>query len=139
MKKVMIFGTFDILHAGHINMFRQAREYGDHLVAVVSLDKTTLDIKGNAPFHTHEERKDFLTELKAIDEVVSGHASDVYEVVKHHAPDVIALGYDQKVFVDSLADKITEFGLETEIVKLSPYRPDDRKTGKIKEYLAKCC
>lgn len=135
----MIFGTFDILHAGHINMFRQAKEYGDELMVVVSRDKTTLNIKGNAPFHTHNERKEFLSELRAIDTVLSGHEKDVYAIIKDNRPDVIAIGYDQRVFVDDLADKITEFGLKTEIVRLSSYRPDDRKTGKIKEYLAKCC
>jgi FAD synthetase len=135
----MIFGTFDILHAGHINMFRQARAYGDRLIAVVSRDETTLDIKGNAPFHTHQERKEFLTELRLIDEVLSGHTDDVYRVISEHKPDVIALGYDQKVFVDNLAQKITEFGLETEIVRLSPYKPNDRKTSKIKAYLERCC
>lgn len=135
MKTVMIFGTFDILHTGHLDMFRQAREYGDRLVAVVSRDKTTLDVKGNAPFHSHEERKLILSELRSIDEVLSGNTQDVYEVISDVRPDVIALGYDQKVFVDMLADKITEFGLETEIVRLSPYKPNERKTSKIKEYL----
>lgn len=139
MKTVMIFGTFDILHAGHLDMFRQAKSYGDRLVAVVSKDATTLDVKGNAPFHTHEERKDFLGALKDIDEAVSGHTDDVYRIIAEVKPHVIALGYDQKVFVDDLAQKITEFGLETEIVRLSPYKPNDRKTSKIKEYLAKCC
>jgi FAD synthetase len=120
-------------------MFHQAKEYGDELIAVVSRDKTTEDIKGNTPYHTHEERKEFLRELRSIDTVLSGNEHDVYAVVRDNKPDVIAIGYDQKVFVDELADKITEFGLETEIVRLSPYRPEDQKTGKIKEYLAKCC
>lgn len=135
----MIFGTFDILHAGHLDMFRQAREYGDRLVAVVSRDETTLDVKGNSPFHTHEERKTFLNAMQDIDDAVSGHTDDVYRVIGEHKPHVIALGYDQRVFVDDLAKKITEFGLETEIVRLSPYKPNDRKTSKIKEYLEKCC
>jgi cytidyltransferase-like protein len=139
MKTVMIFGTFDILHTGHLDMFRQAREYGDRLVTVVSRDETTLDVKGNAPFHTHEERKLFLRELRSIDEVLSGNTEDVYQVIQEVRPHVIALGYDQKVFVDMLADKITEFGLETEIVRLSPYKPAERKSSKIKEYLEQCC
>lgn len=135
MKTVMIFGTFDILHAGHLDMFRQAREYGDRLVAVVSRDETTKGVKGKEPFHTHEERKAMLSELRMIDEALSGNVDDVYTIIETVRPDVIALGYDQNVFVDKLADKITEFGLETQIVRLSPYKPTERKTSKIKEYL----
>lgn len=138
MKTVMIFGTFDILHTGHLDMFRQAREYGDRLVAVVSRDETTLDVKGKTPFHTHEERKQMLGELRSIDTVLSGSTSDVYAVVQEVRPDVIALGYDQKVFVDMLADKITEFSLETQIVRMSPYKPNKRKSSKIKDYLEDC-
>lgn len=137
MKTVMIFGTFDILHAGHLDMFRQAREYGDRLVAVVSRDETTKGVKGKTPFHTHEERKDMLSELRMIDEAVSGNIDDVYKIIETIRPDVIALGYDQKIFVDQLADKITEFGLESQIVRLRPYNPTERKTSKIKEYLEK--
>ena len=139
MKKVMIFGTFDILHAGHLHMFQEAREYGDHLIAIVSQDETTLDVKGNTPFHTHAERKEFLEAIRTIDTVISGKSNDMYAVIAEQQPDIIALGYDQQVFVDELANKITEFGMEIEIVRLQPYKPHDKKTTKIKQYLQKCC
>lgn len=137
MKKVMIFGTFDVVHCGHIHMFREAKEYGDILIAVVGRDVNIERIKGIGPMHNETERKIFLEQIKLIDEVIMGDKTDVYKVIKENKPDVIALGYDQKVYVDKLADAITEFGLNTKIVKLSAYRPNRFKSTKIKKYIEK--
>jgi len=135
MKKVMVFGTFDVVHCGHIHMFKEAREYGDKLIAVIGRDVNVEKIKGIGPMHNEKERKMFLEQIKLIDEVILGDKIDVYKVIKEKRPDVIALGYDQKVYVDKLADAITEFDLNTKIVKLSAYRPNRFKSTKIKKYI----
>ena len=74
----MVFGTFDIVHMGHIHMFTQAREYGDRLIAVVARDKNVEKIKGIGPMHADTERLEFLRHIDLIDEVMLGNPSDPY-------------------------------------------------------------
>ncbi|HAT03991.1 MAG TPA: hypothetical protein DCS29_04450 [Candidatus Magasanikbacteria bacterium] len=135
MKKVLIFGTFDIVHAGHIHMFKEAREYGDCLVVSVAKDVNAEKIKGKAPFYNEHERVDFLKNIKIIDEVLMGDANDPYKNINTVKPDVIALGYDQKVYVDHLEDAITNMGLEIQIVRLAPYYEKRFKSKKLKKYI----
>jgi FAD synthetase len=136
-KKVMIFGTFDILHCGHLHMFKQAREYGDELVAVVGRDSNVEQVKGIGPMHTENERLDLISQIKLIDKAVLGDKFDVYKVIKQEKPNIIALGYDQRAYVDDLADAISDAGLETQIVRLSEYQEKRLKSSKIKKYIEK--
>lgn len=131
----MIFGTFDIIHGGHIHMFKEAKEYGDYVIAVVARDINVERIKQYGALHSEKERLDFLKHIDLIDEVILGDKTDVYKVIKEKKPDIIALGYDQKVYVDKLEDAITSFGLNTKIVKLTPYRANELKSNKIRKYI----
>lgn len=131
----MIFGTFDIVHAGHLHMFRDAKEYGDKLIAVVARDVNTEIIKGIGPLHNEKERLEFLKNIKLLDQVILGDKTDVYKVIKEIKPNIIALGYDQKVYVDKLEGAITSAGLKTRIVRLSPYQGNRLKTNKIRKYI----
>jgi len=135
MKKVMLFGTFDIVHMGHIHMFKEARGYGDYLITVVGRDKNVEKIKGEAPLHTDKERAEFLKHIKLIDQVMLGDSDDPYKPIKDMKPDVIALGYDQRVYVDKLEDAITQCGLSSHIVRLRPYEENRFKSSKLKKYI----
>ena len=135
MKKVMVFGTFDIVHAGHLYLFQQARKLGDYLIAVVARDVNVKKIKGNAPLHTEHERKYFLEHIDFIDRAVLGGLIDVRDAIRKLQPDIIALGYDQKAFVDEVKKYIKESGRTVKIVRLKPYKAHRYKTGKMKNYL----
>jgi len=137
MKKVMIFGTFDIIHGGHIHMFKQAREYGDYLIVVVARDVNVEKTKGIGAMHDEKERLDFVSHIDLIDKARLGDKTDVYRVIREEKPDVIALGYDQKVYVDHLAEAVTKAGLQTQIVKLREYESKRLKSNKIKKYIEK--
>lgn len=133
---VMVFGTFDILHLGHIHMFEEAREYGNKLVAVVARDVNVEKVKGIGPFHNEQERLKFVKHINLIDEAVLGDKTDVYRVIKKIKPDVIALGYDQKVYVDKLGRALVKLGLDkTKIVRLTECQPKRMKTTEIKKYI----
>ncbi len=135
---VMIFGTFDILHLGHIALFEEAKQYGDTLTVVVATDERVEHIKGARPVHSQDERMAMLRAMKAVDHVVAGEKENVYRVITDAQPDVIALGYDQHVFVDRLQETLTEQGLsETKVVRLSPFKPEKHKSGNIKRYVEK--
>ena len=135
MKTVMIFGTFDIIHGGHIHMFKEAKEYGDKVIAVVARDVNVERIKEYGSLHDEKERVDFLQHIDLIDEVLLGDKTDVYKVIKDKKPDIIALGYDQKVYVDDLANAITDAGLECQIVRLTAHKENKLKSNKIRKYI----
>jgi FAD synthetase len=137
MKKVMIFGTFDVIHGGHIHMFKQAREYGNYLIAIVARDVNVKKTKGIGSVHDEKERLDFVSYIDLIDKVRLGYKIDIYKVIREEKPDVIALGYDQKIYVDNLVEAITKAGLKTEIVKLKEYQSKRLKSSKIKKYIEK--
>ena len=135
MKTVMIFGTFDIVHHGHLNLFKQARKYGDRLVAVVARDARVKTLKSKESVYNEKERKYFLEQIRLIDKVVLGDQKDVYKRILETRPDVIVLGYDQINFTDILQEKITEFGLKTKIVRAKAYRSEKLKSRKIRQTL----
>ena len=69
MKKVITYGTFDLLHAGHINILRRARELGDYLIVVLSTDEFNA-IKNKKAYYSYEDRKLILEAIRYVDEVV---------------------------------------------------------------------
>jgi FAD synthetase len=135
MKTVMIFGTFDIVHLGHLNFFKQAKKYGDTLIAVVARDERVEKLKKKTPVYTEKERKYFLEQIRLVDKVLLGDKADVYKKIREIKPDVIALGYDQNYFTEKLEEKIKEFGLKTKVVRAKPYRAETLKSKNIRTRL----
>lgn len=132
MNSILVFGTFDILHAGHIHFLQSAKKLGETLIVVVARDKTVKLLKKKQPVHTEKERAAILRELRCVDQVVLGDPKlNVYAVIKKIKPDVIALGYDQVAFTETLQEKIEEFELNTKIVRLKPYKSGTHKSSKI--------
>ncbi len=124
----MVFGTFDILHPGHIHMLKEAERYGDSLVIIVAKDSTVKKIKGRLPIHSETVRLKSLEALAIADRVRLGNSGDKHQVIREEKPDVIALGYDQKFFTEGL-DKVLEKPIT--IVRLSPYKPEIYKSSKL--------
>ena len=127
-----MFGTFDFLHAGHENAFKQARELGDEIVVVIAKDKTVQKIKGELPEKNEKTRAKFLTETKWVDKVVIGNLKDKTKHIKLYRPDIIALGYDQFAFTYGLEKLLIDQKLNTEIVRLKPYKTKIYKSSILK-------
>lgn len=132
---VMVFGTFDYLHAGHENLFIQARELGDEIVTVIARDKTVQTIKGALPDHDEKTRLENLKNTGWSDKTTLGDLKDKTKVVKDFRPDVIALGYDQFAFTYRLEKFLMDIRLDAKIVRLKPYKPDMYKSSIIKNTL----
>lgn len=136
MKKIMVFGTFDIFHKGHVNFLKQARKHGDYLIAVIARDKTVFLVKRQKTRNKEQERLKNLENSDLADKVVLGNLKDKYAVIRKYQPDVICLGYDQKNFVENLEKKIVEFKLDkTRVVRLKSYYSDKYKTSILKKYV----
>jgi len=129
MTKVMVFGTFDRLHKGHLNFFQQAKKYGDKLIVVVARDENVKRIKGRLPKSSEERRLEGVNKaIKQLsNKVVLGGLEDPYQVIKKEKPDVICLGYDQ----DSFDKDLKKFFPGIKIVRLKPYQAGIYKSSKI--------
>ena len=100
----MVFGTFDILHKGHLNFFKQAKKHGNYLIAVVARDKTVKKIKNKEPKHHEMFRLLNIALLDIVNVAVLGNLRDPYRVIQENKPKIICLGYDQNSFSDKLED-----------------------------------
>ena len=76
MKKVITYGTFDLLHAGHINLLRRAKELGDYLIVVVSTDEFNWNEKQKKCYFTYEERKKLVEAVRYVDLVIPENSWD---------------------------------------------------------------
>ena len=132
-KKVLVFGTFDILHPGHLQLFKDAKKYGDHLTVVVSRNATVKKVKGALPRYDEADRLEHVKAIDIVDEVMLGSLGDKYEMIQEINPDIICLGYDQYSFTEKLSKKLKEMNINPKIVRLQPYKEDKYKSSKLKE------
>lgn len=70
MKRVITYGTFDVLHYGHINLLRRARELGDYLVVALSTDRFNSEDKHKKCYFSYEQRKQLLEAIRYVDLVI---------------------------------------------------------------------
>ena len=66
MKRVITYGTFDLLHYGHINLLRRAKAYGDYLIVVVSSDEFNLKEKNKKCYFSYEIRKQLVEAVRYV-------------------------------------------------------------------------
>jgi len=132
MKKVMVFGTFDGLHDGHLDFFRQAKEHGDFLIAVAGRDVNIKKIKGHFSKRRDRERLTDLQRCKLVDKPVLGYEDDVYMTIETLKPDVICLGYDQTSFSKNLKKELKKRGLKIEIFRMKGYKPNKMHSSILK-------
>ena len=97
MEKIIFTnGCFDVLHRGHIELFKYARSLGDQVVVALDSDKKVKEDKGaDRPINNLEDRKFFLSRLKDIDEIMEFDTEqELEELVRKIAPDVMIVGSD---------------------------------------------
>lgn len=104
MKKVITYGTFDLLHWGHINILKRAKELGDYLIVAISSDEFNA-IKGKAAYHNYENRKMILEAIRYVDEVIPENTwEQKVQDVQEHDIDLFVMGDDWEGKFDFLKD-----------------------------------
>lgn len=95
---IFVNGTFDILHRGHLELLNYAKSLGDYLCVGIDTDERVKEKKGpTRPIHNQDERKFFLENLKAVDEVKLFSSDEELEgLVKSFKPDIMVVGSDWK-------------------------------------------
>lgn len=134
-KIVMAFGTFDYFHAGHENYLKQAKALGEYLVVVIARDRTVRQIKGDFPTNPERTRVANIRKTGIADNVILGDHHDKYKVLRKYRPAVIALGYDQFVFTQTLEKTLIELKLDADIRRLDAFFPQVYKSSLIKHRL----
>jgi len=136
MKTVLVFGTFDFLHIGHLHLFKEAKKYGNVLIVLLARDEIIKKLKGKFPIHTEQERKELLTQFKIIDEVKLGDDKlETYTLLRNIMPDVVVFGYDQIELKQSLKKFLKKNNLNIELTTIDLYGNGDRKSSTIKQVL----
>ena len=114
MIKVWTNGCFDVLHRGHIELFKFAKSQGNHLVVGLDSDEKVKRDKGSdRPFNTFEDRKEVLLSIRYIDDVwYFDSRNGLVELIKEYQPDTMVIGSDWKgrdVVGEELVDKVKCF------------------------------
>src|SRR5438045_5350631 len=92
--RVITFGTFDLLHEGHLRLLQRARALGDHLIVGVSTDRLNAE-KGKRSFFSQDQRVQCVAALKYVDEVFLEDSLELKdEHIKQHAADLLVMGDD---------------------------------------------
>ena len=114
MKKVFVNGCFDILHPGHISLFKYAKSLGDIVLVAIDTDARVMSLKGRSrPINSLKERTIMLECIKYIDKVVSFDSDKSLEkIVKEYNPDIMVVGSeykDKKVIASEFAKEVKYF------------------------------
>ncbi len=132
--RIMVFGTFDMVHKGHLNFFKQARGLAkkSYLIVSIARDANVKRIKNQRPLNSQKERMEIVRVSSGADKVALGGVNDHMPHIVKEQPDIIALGYDQWAYVKNLKSELIAAGLTTKIVRLKPYKEHLYKTSILK-------
>ncbi len=109
MKRVITYGTFDLLHYGHINLLRRAKALGDYLIVVLSTDEFNLNEKGKRSYFSYEERKSLLESIRYVDLVIPEENWEQKRTDMHeYRVDVFVMGDDWEGKFDYLREEGVE-------------------------------
>lgn len=129
MKRVITYGTFDLLHYGHINLLKRAKDLGDYLIVGLSTDEFNLQ-KDKTSYFDYQQRKILLESIRYVDLVIPEISwEQKREDVKKYYADIFVIGDDWEGKFDFLKDE------GVEVVYLP--RTEEISTTQIKEDLNK--
>ncbi|MGC6769602.1 glycerol-3-phosphate cytidylyltransferase [Enterococcus sp. LJL51] len=131
MKKIITYGTFDLLHYGHINLLRRAKEQGDYLIVALSTDEFNWNEKQKKCYFSFEKRKQLLEAIRYVDLVIPEESWDQkVSDIKEFRVNRFVMGDDWKGEFDFIADET-----DAEVIYLE--RTPEISTSQIKEDLNK--
>lgn len=111
-KKIVVTGTFDLLHPGHVFLINEAAKLGDVYV-IISRDENVKKFKGVNPTLSEEQRLEIIQSIKNVKKAVFGKKdSDYLKIVEELNPDIIMLGPNQKVTIKMIKDGLNDKGLK---------------------------
>jgi len=130
-KTVLVFGTLDVLHAGHRYFLRRAKSLGDRLAVSLSRDDFVRSFKGKIPRYNENERR-LRLEASGLADVVylSDSVPGSYDILVKTRPDIVCLGYDQDELEENLRSWLQARRWGIRLVRLERKPERDREGSK---------
>jgi glycerol-3-phosphate cytidylyltransferase len=105
MTIVITFGTYDLLHVGHVNILQRAAQYGDTLVVGVSSDRLNFEKKAKYPVYNETDRVKIIKSLRCVGEVFVEDSLELKrQYILDHGADILIMGDDWEGKFDHLGD-----------------------------------
>jgi glycerol-3-phosphate cytidylyltransferase len=112
MKRIITFGTYDLLHVGHIRILERSAKLGDKLIVGVSSDELNISKKGRAPVYSTSDRVEIIKSIRCVDEVFVEHSlEEKGQYILDAKADILVMG-------DDWAGKFDEFNTICDVVYL---------------------
>ena len=132
--RVLAFGTFDILHPGHIAYLTYAKQQGETLAVIIARDSSVRKIKGSLPLFTERDRLRMVRTLRMVDIAFLGDRKDHYRSIEKTQPDIICLGYDHRISEDALLEELKKRNIRiSKIVRAKKYHAGEYKSSIFKQ------
>ncbi|MSU55324.1 MAG: hypothetical protein EXS46_02170 [Candidatus Taylorbacteria bacterium] len=134
-KVAMVFGVFDILHAGHKHFIESASFLAEKLVIVLASDENVLNLKGEFPINMFNDRLQSLSKLFPDVKIVKGDDElGKWNIVSVIKPDLIIFGYDQEKMKEALSSRAGIFSA-TNLVSISKYKDGSLHSSTLRKML----
>ncbi|WP_417451251.1 adenylyltransferase/cytidyltransferase family protein [Kordiimonas sp.] len=105
MKRILTFGTYDLLHVGHVRLLKRAAALGSHLTVGVSSDELNISKKGRGPVYSTAERMEIIRSLNCVDHAFVEHSLEAKgDYIREHKADVLVMGDDWEGRFDIFKD-----------------------------------
>lgn len=129
--KIMIFGTFDCLHKGHLHFIQESQKLGEELKIIIARDCNVEKIKNKKPLQNQIKRLKSVQNAFPSAKVRLGEKHNFYQSIENFQPDTIALGYDQKADLTFLKKQFPKI----QIKRISAFKPHKYKSSLINQNL----
>ncbi len=129
-RTVMAFGSFDLIHPGHLFYLDNAKKKGDRLIVIIARNQTILKRKKKPPVFDEQDRLMLVSRLDMVDLTVLGDLKDPFKCLETYHPDILCFGYDQEVDLKSLKVYCVGKGILIPAFSRSPsYEPHKYKSS----------
>ncbi|MFX1575941.1 MAG: adenylyltransferase/cytidyltransferase family protein [Promethearchaeota archaeon] len=117
-KQIVLAGTFDILHPGHVFLITEAAKLGD-VTVVIARDENVVKTKGHPVIIPEKQRLFMVEALRGVSKAVLGNLGpDFVRIVEELKPDILMLGPNQDISLEEIQNRLNEKGLATKVIRL---------------------
>ncbi|MFX0169260.1 MAG: adenylyltransferase/cytidyltransferase family protein [Candidatus Hodarchaeota archaeon] len=117
-KRIVVAGTFDILHPGHVFLITEAAKLGE-VIVVVARDENVVHAKGRAVIVPEQQRLFMVQAIKGVKNAVLGKQGlDFLSIIEELKPDILLLGPNQQMSTEQVQEEVKRRGLKTRVMRL---------------------
>jgi len=117
-KRIVVAGTFDILHPGHVFLITEAAKLGE-VIVVVARDGNVMHAKGHSVIVPEEQRLFMVQALKGVSKAILGNPGlDFLAIIEELDPDILLLGPNQKMSIEQVQEELEHRGVKTKVMRL---------------------